>query len=208
LSEFDVTATRTEGDLRARQIFILAAIGLAAQVLTACATSSSPVTFDLTAPADVDPTHVTRGQLVVSVPTALPPFDGDRLIVRTGPQSLAVQKDSQWSDSLPRLVQARLIQSFENGHLLRSVGYPGQGISANVVLNSEIRHFEIEAQTGEATVEIAGRLVSANGQILAARVFSAQAAGSTADGAASSAALDRAFGQVAQQMVAWAATKL
>ena len=208
MSGSDVTAAGTGGERRPRRIFYLATIGLAAQMLTACATSSSPVTFDLTAPTDVDPTHVSRGQLVVSVPTALPPLDGDRLIVRTGPQSLAVQKNSQWSDTLPRLVQARLIQSFENGHLLRSVGYPGQGISANVVLNSEIRRFEIDAQTGEATVEIAGRLVSANGQILAAQVFSGQAAGSTADGATSSAALDRAFGQVAQQMVAWAATKL
>ena len=178
------------------------------QLLAACATSSSPVTFDLTAPGDVDPPHVARGQLVVSVPTASPPLNGDRLIVRTGPQSLALQKDAQWSDTLPRLVQSRLIQTFENGHLLHSVGYPGQGISANAVLNSEIRRFEIDAQTGVATVEIAVKLISAKGQILAAQIFSAQTSGSAANGASSSAALDQAFGQVMQQIVAWAASKL
>jgi cholesterol transport system auxiliary component len=186
----------------------LATIGLAAQLLSSCAPASSPVTFDLTAPSQVDPNHIAEGQLVVSVPTASPPLDGDRIVVRTGPQSLALQKDAQWTDTLPRLLQSRLIQSFENGHLLRSVGYPSQGISANVVLASEIRRFEIDAHTGNATVEIAGKLISSNGRILAAQVFSAQAPGSAANGASSSAALDDAFGQVAQQIVAWAASKL
>ena len=109
--------------------------------------------------------------------------------VRTGPQSLALLKDTQWTEPLPHLVQSRLIQTFENGHLLRSVGYPGQGIAGNLVLDSEIRRFEVNTVTGEATVEISGKLINAgSGRILAAQIFSAQAPGSAADGASASAA--------------------
>ena len=63
--------------------------------------------------------------------------------------------------------------------------------------------------TGEATVEISGKLINAgSGRILAAQIFSAQAPGSAADGASASAALDAALGQVMKEIVAWAAAKV
>ena len=48
-----------------------------------------------------------RGQLVVSEPDASSPLDSDRIVIRTGPQSLALLKDTQWVDPLPKLVQAK-----------------------------------------------------------------------------------------------------
>jgi len=150
-----------------------------------------------------------HGQLVVSEPIASSPLDSDRIVVRTGPQSLELLKDTQWVDPLPHLVQSRLIQTFENGHLLRTVGYPGQGITGDLVLDSEIRRFEVDAVTGEATVEISGKLINASsGRILAAQIFSAQTPGSVADGASASAALNSALGQVMKEIVAWAVAKV
>lgn len=191
---------------RARHV---ASIGGILLLLSACAGGSPPATFDLTAPSEGVPGRPLHGQLVVSEPAASSPFDSDRIVVRTGPQSIALLKDTQWIDPLPRLVQSRLIQTFENGHLLRAVGYPGQGIAGDHVLDSEIRRFDVDAVTGQATVEISGKLIDADtGRIRAAQIFSAQAQGSAADGASASAALNSALGQVMKEIVAWAAAKV
>ena len=186
----------------------VASIGCGVLLLAACA-GGPPATFDLTAPSDGVPGRPLHGQLVVSEPAASSPFDSDRIVVRTGPQSLELLKDTQWVDPLPQLVQSRLIQTFENSHLLRSVAYPGQGITGDHVLDSEIRRFDVDAVTGEATVEISGKLIDAgSGHIRAAQIFSARVPGSAADGPSASAALDAALGQVMKEIVAWAAAKV
>ena len=119
---------------RPRRAGHVASIGVVVQLLSACAGGPPPATFDLTAPSNGVPGRPVHGQLVVSEPTASSPLDSDRIVVRTGPRSLALLKDTQWVNPLPHLMQSRLIQTFENDHLLRSVGYPGQGITADVVL--------------------------------------------------------------------------
>lgn len=145
-------------------------------------------------------------QIVVTPPSATAPFDGDRLVVRTQNGSFAYVKGSQWVDSLPRLVQARLIQTFDNTRALNSVGRPGDNLVAALALNTEIRRFEIDVASGDAVVEIAAKLVaSLNGRIVAARIFSARMpAGSASDGAKASAALDLAAQNVFRAVVNWA----
>lgn len=209
MSRIDLIAT----DLRSRPWLgwagRIASIAFTLELLSACASTAPPATFDLTAPYTGVAGRPVHGQLVVSEPSASSPLDSDRIVIRAGPQSLALLKDTQWVDPLPQLVQSRLIQTFENGHLLSSVGYPGQGITGDVVLNTEIRQFDVNAATGEATVEISGKLIKVStGRILAAQIFSARAPGSAADGAHASAALDSALGQVMKQIVAWAAGKI
>lgn len=208
MSQTDLIDSCRHGRPKLRRAGPLASIGMVVQLLSGCAAGAPPATFDLTAPARDVPERPLRGQLVVAEPTASSPYDGDRIVIRTGPESLALLKGTQWIGQLPHLVQSRLIQTFENDHLLRSVGYPGQGITADVVLNSEIRRFEVDAQTGVATVEISGKLINVSGHILAAQIFSAQAPGSAEDGTRASAALDTALGQVMKEIVVWAAAKL
>jgi cholesterol transport system auxiliary component len=205
----DLITTSLRRMQRSRWARRVASIGLVMQLLSACASAPPPATFDLTAPSKGVPGRPLRGQLIVSEPSASSPLDSDRIVIRTGPLSLALLKDTQWVDPLPALVQSRLIQTFENGHLLRSVGYPGQGITADYVLDSEIRRFDVDSATGQATVEISAKLINAaSGRVLAAQIFSGQAPGAAADGASASAALDSALGQVMKQIVAWTAAKV
>ena len=182
-----------------------------AVLATLCGCGSGAVldSFDLSAATAVRVSRAPRGQLVVSEPVATSPTDSDRIVVRPTPDTVATLKGAQWIERLPRLLQTRLVQTFENARMLRSVGRPDTKIQADTSLSSEIRRFEIDVTSGEAVVEISIKLVSErNGRIIAARIFIARTAGSASDGGNATAALDSALGQVLRQIVAWSAASV
>jgi cholesterol transport system auxiliary component len=165
---------------------------------------SAPATFDLTAPTSGIGGRATRAQILIAEPNATSPVDGDRIVVRTGPESVAYLTGAQWAERLPRLVQTRMIQTFENGKSLRSVGRVGDKMVADSTLTTEIRRFEIDVTSGQAVVEMSAKLVGEmSGRVVAAKIFSASAPGSASDGANAAAALDAALASVLRQIVVW-----
>lgn len=169
--------------------------------------SQAPTAYDLAA-ASRFPRHPghARGQLVIVEPNALGPLDGTAILVRPAPGEAARLTDAQWQDRLPRLMQARLIESFENANWLRAVGRPGDKIATDFVLLTELRAFEISVADGTAVVEIAAKLVAdRSGRIVAARVFRAAVPAASTQGPGAVAALNEAFVRAATQLVVWAA---
>lgn len=183
---------------------------LALATLAACATGAPPATFDLTAPRDGLSAGRGRGLLVVAEPQALAAYDSEKIIVRTGEGGIAYLPDAQWSDRLPRLIQARLIQTFENGRRIRAIGRPGDRLVPAAQLNSEIRQFGIDARTGEAMVEISVKIVNdRSGRILAGHIFTRRvAAGGATSGPAASAALDLAAQETFRDIVSWVSGRI
>jgi cholesterol transport system auxiliary component len=170
-------------------------------------TKSPPPTFDLAA-ADKFPRRAgnLRGQLIVAEPVALAALDGDRIVVRPRPGETAALSGAQWEDRLPKLIQARLIQSFENASMLRRVGRPADKIATDFALVTTVRAFEISAADGTAVVELAVKIIhERTGRIIAARVFRAETPATATEGAAAVAALNQAFVKVAREIVVWAA---
>lgn len=170
--------------------------------LAACS-SPPPTTFDLTAPRDVRPAS-RGGQLAIAEPVAVQVLDSERIIVKDSAGAVSFVGDGQWADRLPRLFQARLLQTFENARRIGGVSRPGDRIVADYQLNTEIRAFQIMAGTGEAFVEVSARLVNDRvGRVVASRIFSARVPGSASDAAAAARALDQAMSQVLVQIVGW-----
>ena len=175
--------------------------GLVLLGLNGCAGGPTPETFDLTSPANFA-SRAPRGQLVVAEPVATLPVDSDRLVIRTGPETVAYLSGAQWADRLPRLVQTRLIASFENSHALKNVGRPG--LAADNNLTTEIRRFEVDVTAGQAIVELSVKLVNdRSGRIRAAKIFTAQTPAPSKGPAAMAAALDSAFAECLRQIVQW-----
>ena len=171
--------------------------------LAGCGGAPAVQTFDLTAPVDVG-ARGARGQFVVNEPVAVLPADSDRIVIRTGPGSVAYLSGAQWADRLPRLLQARLVQTYENAHLLRNVGRPGT--AADFAVATEIRRFEVDVTTGQAVVELSVKLVAdASGRIVAAKVFSARIPAPSKGPPEMAAALDAAMGSVLRQIADWTA---
>ena len=181
------------------RVFALAA-GL---VLAGC--SSAPLAvYDLVAQPAVPGASQGRLTMVVSEPLASAPLDSDRIVVRTGDESLALLSGAQWADRLPRLVQTRIIQTFENSRRFGAVGRPGERFNAQLELGSDIRRFDIDATRREAVIEISARLTTPSGTITRARIFAVTAPAAATDGSGATAALNEAFAQIVRDMTAWA----
>lgn len=171
--------------------------------LSACGGAPSRTTFDLTAPADVAGSGIGRGQLVVNEPTTVQALDSDRILIREASGAIAYLPDVQWADRLPRLVQARLIQTFENASRLGRVSRPGDRIVPDLALNLDIRSFGIDAATSEAVVELTARLISdRTGRVVSARAVKVRRPASTS-GPAAAQALNEALSQALREVVRW-----
>ena len=179
--------------------------GLPFSLLAAC--SSAPLaTYDLTAASDGFAARGGPGQLAILRPDATLPTDSDRIVVRADTLSVAYLAGAQWVDKLPALVQTRLIESFQNAHLLRAVGRPG--MLADFSLQTSIRRFELDAARSEATVEISAQILGQSGRIIAGRLFSGTVPVASSDPAVVAAALDAALARVMRDIVIWTAPKI
>jgi len=164
-------------------------------------------TFDLTAPTGFTAPRAGSGQLVISTPTALAVLDTEKIVVEPGPGQITYLDKAQWSDRLPALFQARLIEAFENGSRGRAVARPGDRIVADYLLLTDIRSFGIQTFNGgaEAVVEISAKIVRDNaGRIVAAKVFTARVPSAGTSGAEATIALDAASDKVFVDIVNWA----
>jgi cholesterol transport system auxiliary component len=183
--------------LRGAGLILLA--GLAA----ACSSGSAPTTFDLSA-ASGRVRGSVPGQVVVAEPAAVQALAGDRILTKDAAGTISVISGAQWADQLPRLVQARLIHTFENTSSIRAVNRPSTGVAADLNLVSEIRAFQIVTPTGEAFVEISAKLVSdREGRVVAGRIFRARVPAGRIDGPSAARALDRALAVVMIEIVRW-----
>ena len=132
-------------------------------------------------------------------------FDTQRILVRPSGAEGPTFTNAKWSDNIPKLLQARIIQGFENANLLRSVAKPIEGLTAGRQLLVDIRSFQFSlAAAPQAEVEFSAKILGDNGQIIDARIFRATAPATAADASAAAAALDTAFGKVATELVVWA----
>lgn len=185
---------------------LAAALALAVAGCSVLGSSGPPPTYDLTAARHFpQAVRAPRGQLIVQDATALGPLDSDKIVVRPAEDQLAALSDAQWSERLPRLVQVRTIQTFENARRMRAVGRPGDRIIADYQLLLDIRAFEIVAGSAPAAeVTIAAKIAGdRSGRIIAGRVFTARVPASATQGAPAIAALDEAWNKVAVDIVLW-----
>jgi len=183
-------------------VLVLLALGLAA-----CGSAAVP-TYDLTAPRAFPPHRgAARGQLLVVEPAALALLDTDRILVRPGGGQMAQLGGAQWSDRLPKLLQSRLVQAFENANRVRAVGRPGDRIVADYQLVVDVRAFNVTIGSAPtAEVELSAKIIADRaGRIVGARVFRATIPAGTGEGGDAVRAIDEAFGRVATELVLWAA---
>lgn len=168
--------------------------------------AAPPIIYDLTAPRDFPSMKKTpSGQFSIPEPTAVLLFDTQKILVRPSGTEGPTFSNARWSDNIPKLLQARIIQSFENANLLRSVTRPIEGLTARHQILIDIRSFQLSLSAAPlAEVELSAKIIADNGQIVDSRIFRATVPSLTADAPAATAAMDEAFGKVAVELVVWA----
>ena len=168
---------------------------------------SAPLdTYELTAasPGETGPRR-SRTQILIAEPSALKSLDGENIVIKPTAAEVQYLKGAQWADRLPKVVQARLAQAFQETGRLGGVGKPGEGLAIDYQIVTEIRAFNIRLDGGDrAEVELFVKVLNdRNGTVRAASSFQATAPVSGTGNAAFTAALDQAFRSASTEIVEW-----
>ncbi len=195
-----LVCVRKTGANRSAMIFTLAVL------LAGCGAGAAVNdTFNLSSSPVVEGRVSTNKQILVPEPTALKALDSDQIVIRLSGSELQYLSKAQWSDRLPRMVQAKLVQAFENTGKVGGVGKPGEGLAIDYQVISEIRSFEISTEGSDtAVVEIFAKIVNdRNGTVRAQKAFRATVGVKGTGNPAFVKALDQAFATVASEIVGW-----
>ncbi|WP_316860070.1 ABC-type transport auxiliary lipoprotein family protein [uncultured Cohaesibacter sp.] len=189
-----------------RQITILLVLSVALASCTVIGGGKELTTYDLSAASDLsDINGRSNAQILVQVPTALKSLDSEMIVVRPNSSEITYFGDAQWSDSLPRVLQDKLIQTFENSNRIRSVVKPGDGVSVDYKLATSIRAFElIDDDQTVAKVSLSIKLINdRTGRVRASRQFQAVVPANIQSTAKAVHALDVALNSVLHDILAW-----
>lgn len=207
-SDEGLTATATvRGNVLQSVRLISGAMALTV-VLSGCALLGGTKvldTYELTAPAAGDGRGRSYRQILIAEPSALKALDGQNIVITPAPGNIQYLKGAQWADRLPKIVQARLAETFQRSGEFKGVGKPGEGLAIDYQVIVEVRAFQIRVDgAATADVELFVRLLNdRNGVVREEKVFTASAPVTGDGNGAYVSALDAAFGQVAVEIVDW-----
>jgi len=172
--------------------------------------SAPPATFDLIAPA-IEKAHGTRtAQLMIAPPVAVKTIDTEEILVKGANGRVAYYAGVAWGDRLPRLFQARLVETLANSGAFRAVLTNQDRVSGDMSLAIEIRDFEVETAPGggEALVDVYVKLVDdRNNAVVTTKRFQAHKQVLGEDPGAGILALNGAFQEVALEITSWVARR-
>jgi cholesterol transport system auxiliary component len=179
---------------------------LLAVLVSGCGTKANNDTFDLSLTPATDGPSVKNRQILVPEPTAVKMLDSEQVVVRVSPSEVQYLANSRWGDRLPRLVQSKLVEAFENSGRVGGVGKPGQGLAIDYQVVTDIRAFEVTTGGSRvANVEISAKILNdRNGSVRAQSVFKGSSPVRGTENSDFIEALDRAYAKVGGEIVDWA----
>lgn len=83
-------------------------------------------------------------QLLVDAPISPAGLNTARIALQDSPIELRYFNLASWTDFAPRMVQALIVESFENSNRIVSVGREQIGLRSDFVLKTELREFQAE----------------------------------------------------------------
>jgi phospholipid/cholesterol/gamma-HCH transport system substrate-binding protein len=161
--------------------------------------------YDLTvAKSESMSAKISPASIVVMVPTAVVVLQTQRILARSNNGEITQLGNAEWSDTLPNLIQEKLIQTFENDGFLASVMLPIEQITPNYRLAIDLRSFAITSNPEPAAdIEFSVKIMAGDGHIVGAKLFHTIVATKAMDTPSIVAAFNQAFDQAASELVIW-----
>ncbi len=195
---------RTFSEGLARNTGKLDGIVAGLEKMTGGGTPAQKITYDLRAPQDLGPAGKTLSeQLAIPEPTAVAMLQTQRMLF-SPVKDYPGFAEFLWADSIPKLLQARLIDSFENYDITHA---PLRGTDvgqADYQLLIDVRRFRI-ATEGNPVIEIglSARIVDKNGKVIASRLLETSEKLDRIEPAAAVEAFNAAFARIAKELIGW-----
>lgn len=172
--------------------------------------SEIPV-YDLVAATDFPskPEKSPDWLLVVPEPMTLMGFNTDKILLEPAEGESLPLADARWGDNLPVLFQEKIIQSFENAGLARSISRTRDGVDADYQLLIDIRRFHISTSPDAAAeIEFVAKILDKEGRIQDASSFQTTVPVNGSDSKAYVAAIDEAFVKLQTELLEWTVAAL
>jgi len=195
---------------KTRRRFVL----LAAMALSGCAPllpgGTAPRLFVLSPRTEfTSPLPSADWRLAIAQPYAPAEIDSARIALRRGPFAIDYFADAAWPDRAPTMMQSLLLESFEETGRLPSVTREQQGLTADILLLTELQRFDAayDQASGNPTVvvRILAQLASLPGHTIFAETRTEHREPVPRnDIDAIVAGFDRAQGAAMADIVAWA----
>lgn len=145
--------------------------------------------------------------LAIAEPTATARLQTQRFLFASEEEPHEEFDNAQWSDSLPALVQAKLLQSFENYDIAHAPVRADPATPAGARLVTDLRKFAIAIEPhAKATIALSAKIINEAGQVKAARIFETSAPLDGLTPAEAVSAFDRAFAELGRNLIAWTAS--
>jgi phospholipid/cholesterol/gamma-HCH transport system substrate-binding protein len=162
------------------------------------------VTYDLRAAQDfAAPAKTLRGQLAIPEPTAITMLQTQRFLFTSSREATGFA-EAMWADSIPRLLQARLIDSFENYDIAHAPLRAADVGQADFQLVIDVRKFRIATDSVPlAEIGLSVKIIDRDGKVVASRLFEESGRLDRIDPPAAVAAFDDAFARIARSIIAW-----
>ena len=172
--------------------------------MTGATTPPPKITYDLRAARDLgSPGKTLKGQLAIPEPSAVTMLQTQRFLFSPASEVPGFA-DAMWADSIPRLLQARLIESFENYDIAHAPLRAADVGQTDFQLLIDVRHFRVATEaTPVAEIGLSARILDKDGKIVASRLFEETEKFEGLDPPAAVAAFDKAFARLAKGVIAW-----
>jgi phospholipid/cholesterol/gamma-HCH transport system substrate-binding protein len=160
---------------------------------------------DLPAPPEQEPAW----KLIIPEPTTLLAFNTDKILTQPAPDESLPLDNARWTDSVPILVQATLLQTFDKAGYAQSVSRTLGDFPSSFQLRIDIQQFHVVTE-GEPTAEIAfqAKLLDPDGEIVDSKLFKTSAPATGSDTRAYVSALSTAFEKMEREILEWTTKKL
>lgn len=162
------------------------------------------ITYDLRAPQNPGPAEKTLdAQVAIPEPTAVAMLQTQRMLFSPGKEYPGFA-EFLWADSLPKLLQARLIDSFENYDIAHAPLRAADTAQADYQLLIDVRRFRITTE-GEpkAEISLSARIVDKDGKVIASQLLDESEKLDRIEPAAAVEAFNAAFARIAKQLIGW-----
>ncbi|MCF3932830.1 ABC-type transport auxiliary lipoprotein family protein [Acuticoccus sp. M5D2P5] len=147
---------------------------MAALTLAACGGGEQiSAIYELTASPTPPVSRGTTAQILVPEPRALEALASNKIAVKPTELTISYYPEVAYQDTVPRVLQRVLLDTFQNTGRVNAVGLPGQSLLINYQVVTEVRSFQVETYAGDkARVVVAVKLLNdSNGRVLSSRIF-------------------------------------
>ncbi|MBR1151672.1 ABC-type transport auxiliary lipoprotein family protein [Bradyrhizobium sp. JYMT SZCCT0428] len=172
--------------------------------MTGVTAPPAKITYDLRALQNQGPAGKSVNvQWAIPEPTAVAMLDTQRFLFSPA-QDYPGFSEAMWADSLPKLLQARLIESFENYDLAHAPLRMAEVGQTEFQLVIDVRRFRVAVDAKPAAeIALSARIVDKNGKVVASRLFEESEKFASVTPPEAAIAFSEAFGRIAKDVIAW-----